>query len=175
MGREVRRVPPNWNHPSDDSGLIPMLDETIDDALGCWLDDLDRVRRGEWTELEMECYPTLADWLSDHQPPNKEQYRPWRDEEATWFQIWETVSEGTPVTPAFETREELVNYLVDGGDDWDRKENRGGVTREQAEAFVNAGWAPSFVLVSTSSGSQMMRGIEAAQIFKPDDGEETKR
>lgn len=29
-----------------------------------------------------------------------------------WWQIWETVSEGSPITPAFETPEELAHYYV---------------------------------------------------------------
>lgn len=65
-----------------------------------------------------------------------------------WWQVWETVSEGSPVTPAFATREELVDYLVGGGDAWDRKRSDGGWTRENAESFVSAAWAPSLISVS---------------------------
>jgi hypothetical protein len=35
-----------------------------------------------------------------------------QDKEATWFQAWETVTEGTPVTPPFATTDELVDYLA---------------------------------------------------------------
>lgn len=54
-------------------------------------------------------------------PPEREYYRSWKDEDATWFQVWETVSEGTPVTPPFATKEELIDYLVANGDFWDQK------------------------------------------------------
>lgn len=62
-----------------------------------------------------------------------------------WWQVWETVSEGSPVTPALATREELVAYLVEGGDAWDRKRGDGGWTRENAESFVERAWAPSLI------------------------------
>jgi hypothetical protein len=35
MGREIRRVPANWEHPKDerDGGYIPMYDDDFDAAL----------------------------------------------------------------------------------------------------------------------------------------------
>lgn len=162
MGREIRMVPPNWQHSKNDRGhLQPMHDRSFADEFTQWLADFDRVRAGSLTDLERECYAEpgmnpLAEWLRDEgTPPNPAYYRPWRDDEATWFQVWETVSEGTPVTPPFASRSELVDYLVAGGDDWDRKRGTGGYSREQAEAFVNAGWAPSMVI----SSGKMATGI----------------
>jgi hypothetical protein len=52
------------------------------------------------------------------------------------WQIWETVSEGSPVTRVFATREELIEHLVEGGDAQDRKGGRGGWSREYAERVV---------------------------------------
>lgn len=162
MGREIRMVPPNWQHPKNDRGHEqPMHDQNFADEFARWLADFDRIRVGNLTALERECYAEpgmnpLAEWLRDEgSPPDPAYYRPWSDEEATWFQVWETVSEGTPVTPPFATREELVDYLVKNGDFWDQKCGHGGYSREQAEAFVNAGWAPSMV----TRGGQMATGI----------------
>lgn len=65
------------------------------------------------------------------------------------WQVWETVSEGSPVTPVLPTAEALVDYLCTVGDDWTRKSIAKGdghrhlPTREQAAAFVKAGWVPS--------------------------------
>ena len=87
-------------------------------------------------------------------PPNPECHRPkWKDGEATWFQVYETVSEGTPVTPPFATKAELVEYLVANGDFWDQKRREEGGSgmpcepwnREAAEQFVNDAWAPSMI------------------------------
>lgn len=64
------------------------------------------------------------------------------------WQVWETVSEGSAITPVFATREALIDYLVEGGDGWDRKRGDGGWSRENAESFVNAAWAPSLIGVA---------------------------
>lgn len=62
------------------------------------------------------------------------------------WQVWETVSEGSPVTPVFATDEDLAHYLSTTGDDWSRDGKRALPTYDQALAFVRAGWAPSFAL-----------------------------
>lgn len=61
------------------------------------------------------------------------------------WQVWETVSEGSPITPVFATREALVDHLVEGGDGWDRKRGEAGWSRDNAESFVGDGWAPSLI------------------------------
>jgi hypothetical protein len=88
-------------------------------------------------------------------PPNPDSYRPKFQTEPTWYQVYETVSEGTPVTPPFATKEELVNYLVEHGDFWDQRRGHGGWSRENAERFVGAGWAPSLVTVVSRDGVQI--------------------
>ena len=73
-------------------------------------------------------------------------HRPYTTEEATWFQLWETVSEGTPVSPPFATKEELAEHLAKHGDDWDKSRGHGGWGIERARAFVDSGWAPSLMV-----------------------------
>lgn len=153
MGREVRRVPPNWKHPTIERyGRVdnqPMRDRPFDQEFQEWLLDFDRVRRGELTEVEQGYWPRgLPDWFKDYPSPDPAYYRPWKDEEATWFQLWETVSEGTPVSPPFATKEELAQHLAAHGDEWDEKRRRGGWGIERARAFVEAGWAPSMVVIN---------------------------
>jgi hypothetical protein len=63
-----------------------------------------------------------------------------------WWQVWETVSEGSPVTPAFATAEELIGYLVAKGDAWDQKRGSGGWERKNAESFVKAGFSFSLTI-----------------------------
>lgn len=63
-----------------------------------------------------------------------------------WWQVWETVSEGSPVTPAFATDAELIDYLVAEGDAWTQGRGDGGWTLENAVAFVSAGWAMSGIM-----------------------------
>lgn len=55
------------------------------------------------------------------------------------WQLWETVTEGSPKSPVFATAEELVTWMSDPdrGRDW--------LTPEAAAKFVQEGWAPTFV------------------------------
>ena len=90
-------------------------------------------------------------WDYEGSPPEPEFYRPkWKKEEMTWFQMYETVSEGTPVTPPFATKAELVDYLVENGDFWDKIRGHGGWQRANAEKFVESGWSPSGMLNTTT-------------------------
>jgi hypothetical protein len=79
---------------------------------------------------------------------------PWTAEDATHFQLYETVTEGTPLSPVFATTAELVEHLVTHGDGWDRP-----VSRAAAEAFVRTGWVPSMVFVP---GRGVVTGVEVA-------------
>ena len=84
----------------------------------------------------------------------------------TWYQMYETVSEGTPETPAFETKEELVDYLVEHGDfSYQRSpEIFGKPSREAAKAFVDQGYAPSMVMSRGPEGLEIRSGVEVAHI-----------
>lgn len=67
------------------------------------------------------------------------------------YQIWETVSEGSPVSPVFATPEELADWMVANDDSVTR-----GTTHEQWLRFINGpGWAPSFV----ASGGEFKSGV----------------
>ncbi len=82
------------------------------------------------------------------------------------WQVWETVSGGSPITPVFATPEELIEYLCTTGTTWDQESIARGwkdrlPTREEATAFVKgSGWVPSAVL----SGGTMYRDIESAPL-----------
>jgi hypothetical protein len=165
VGREIRRVPPNWQHPKDDRGqYLPMHDEHFADRFAKWLADFDRIRRGELEDWERECYASdnpLAEWLLDEGSPlDPSVYRPYRDEDdRSWWQVYETVSEGTPVTPAFATKAELVDYLVDHGDRWGEGRK---YPRARAEAFVEQGFASSMTMTVGSDGKPVFRrGIDS--------------
>lgn len=188
MGRELVRVPPNWSHPKRyvqdhhlgrmEERYQPMYHErTAQEAFDEWLQKYQAWLDGEHDIVLLnssaEVYPkdepyrSFCDWHGS--PPDPEYYRPaWKDEERTWWQVWETVSEGTPVTPPFETRAELVEYLVTHGDFWDQRRRRDGSeiacapwSRVSAEKFVYGdGWAPSLVV---SKNGAVMTGVEALE------------
>lgn len=85
MGREVRMVPPDWEHPKD--------------------------YRGNYVGL---CPHEWAD--KDDPDYNPSDYMPeWDPSEATYYCMYETCSEGTPISPPCETQEELARWLADNG------------------------------------------------------------
>lgn len=61
------------------------------------------------------------------------------------WQVWETVSEGSPISPVFPTREGLIEWLCSPAYTWGASSP---LTREQADAFVDSAWAPSFIGVA---------------------------
>ena len=138
MGREIRRVPANWEHPMQGASYRPMF-EGGEEAY--------RERYQEWME-EREEYGDNGD------PYEPEDFMP----DGDWWQLFETVSEGTPITPPFPTSEALVDYLVEHGDFW-----RHRWTREQAEAIVAHGYAPSFVMIKSDHDVRFMNSAQAAE------------
>jgi len=157
MGREIRMVPPNWEHPKKstlrfENGAYQyvdsdqsMYDTRYEDACKDWTDEYNKWTSGDFPDYADEDDRKMPYWDWAGMPPDKEYYRPWKDEEATWYQLWQTVSEGTPVSPPFATKEELANYLAVNGDYWDQKRGTGGWGIEAANRFVNVGRAPSFI------------------------------
>lgn len=57
------------------------------------------------------------------------------------WQLWETVSEGSPISPVFKTPEELAHWLVESPD-YKWKSNDRGTTFDQWMAFLKVGYAP---------------------------------
>lgn len=136
MGREVRRVPADWRHPKDEHTrrYTPLFDGATYER-----------RKNEW--LDMLAEKGLQETL-DYQgnPPNTDDYMPvWPEEQRTHLMMYEDTSEGTPISPAFKTPEELARWLADndasafGGDT---------ATYEQWLATVRDGYAVSAVMDS---------------------------
>jgi len=177
MGREIRRVPPNWKHPEEEEfnqrtgrpelNYKPIYDQDVESAWKEWQERFAAWNAGEHDRIIAEYgeadypkdqpYRAFCAW--EFMPPDPVYYRPkWDESQATWFQVYETVSEGTPVTPPFATKEELIEYLVSHGDFWDQQRRAEGVTdvccdpwsREAAEKFVNSGYAPSMMVTVTN-------------------------
>lgn len=77
-------------------------------------------------------------------PPQWQSYRPrWSDKERTHFQLYETVSEGTPLSPPMPDVESLSQWCSEKRDIWP---GVGNMTYEDWLAFCRSGgWAPSLV------------------------------
>lgn len=173
MGREIRKVTPDWEHPMQDCQHSPWkggCDESKRNNGKCYRPLYDN-------DYETACeqwYAGLADfkpgkyarWYHEEGgPPDEESYRSqkWSADEATHFQVYETVSEGTPVTPHFATKAELIDYLVANGDFWDQmRGGKGGWSRAAAERFVENEWAPSLVVETTAAGVSIKSARDGA-------------
>lgn len=116
MGREVRRVPANWQHPKDQRGrYIALFDGSGYAArLSEWEEEAAKWARGEFPEYASEESRKLTYEEWNGKRPDAADYMPrWTAEEATHFMMYEDTSEGTPISPAFATPEELARWLVD--------------------------------------------------------------
>lgn len=167
MGREIRRVIPNWEHPKTKNGdqYQPMFDRTFEEECKKWIEGFESWIDGTHPDFE-EYGDKYAYWEWEGNPPDRKYYLPHRtDEEATWYQLYETVSEGTPVSPPFETKKELIDYLVENGDFWcqGRPDER-PPTREQATRLVEGGWAPSMIMVHGGPNSGIYNAYEAQDL-----------
>jgi len=163
MGREVRRVPKYWEHPKCASGIfIALFDgsnftkdlQEWDEGAEKWAQGLRDDWDCGWIPLgDGEKDMAFAEWYGDR--PSAEDYMPeWPEEELTHLMMYETVTEGTPISPAFKTPEELARWLADNN-----SSAFGSMTAnyEQWLAMCRAGWAPSAVCDSTGIHS----GVEA--------------
>lgn len=163
MGREIRRVPPNWQHPKttkhdyqrgvDVESYHPLYDRDFAEAMQDWYAEW---RKWESGERDPNAPPGMRYDQWSGGPPDPEYYQHGiKEEDCTWFQAYETVSEGTPVSPPFATAEELAQYLAERGDFWDqlrvregRQDGPPGWGINAARTFVGVGWAPSMVITN---------------------------
>lgn len=137
MGREIRRVPSNWIHPKRNGNFIPLFDEDYQTALANWEEEKAQFDSdGNVAERERIFreygVQTFEEW--DGGPPHPNSYRPKFHREASHYQIYETVSEGTPMSPVFVSLDDMKMWLLSKG-----------YSEHAASIFVEDGWAPSMV------------------------------
>ena len=115
MGREVRKVPANWQHPKRASGrYIALYDSCYESRAKEWDEESAKWGNGEFPSYASEESQSLtyAEWSGER--PKAEDYMPeWPDSECTHYMMYETTSEGTPISPSFPTPEELARWLSD--------------------------------------------------------------
>lgn len=143
MGREIRKVPANWNHPKYTEHDAPHPSR-IGNYRGL-LENYQRALDDFAKSIQEKGLSEAIEWHCGG--PLKDDYVDFEGQTADWFQVYETVSKGTPVTPPFATEDELVDYLATYGDFWDQSRGDGPWRRENAERFVKGhGFAPSLII-----------------------------
>jgi hypothetical protein len=98
----------------------------------------------------VHCDGTAAIWDN---PADYEAWDKWEKTEpptGPGFQLWETVTEGSPQSPVFATEQEFFDWLVDQG-----------YTPLAAKNFIGTGWVPSAIMTENGVKS----GIHAAEEF----------
>jgi len=142
MGREVRKVKEGWEHPKRENGRYEPL-------MSGYAEDYTRF-------MEILNKDGLQAALDEMSAPDINNYMPeWTDEEKTMLMMYEDTSEGTPISPAFKTPEELARWLADNN-----ASAFGDMTAtyEQWLSMCNRGWAMSAVYDTTNG---MQSGVAA--------------
>ena len=151
MGREVRRVSKNWEHPKNDGNLKPLLGYSFTEELKDWNEGNEQWKKGfreSWDDknpwkpkTKDQEEMTYEEWAGEK--PKAEYFMPeWKEEEKTHIQMYEDTSEGTPISPVFSNAEDLAHWLADN-----RASSFAGstATYQQWLATIKRGFAPSMV------------------------------
>jgi hypothetical protein len=119
MGREVRRVPPDWQHPTDESSgrhkpLYYGAGGRFERQASDWLKAANEWDAG--THPGRARHPELL-FYQDYYggPPEAEDYMlvGVSDEACTHYQLYENTSEGTPCGPPFLTLDEVAEHAAE--------------------------------------------------------------
>lgn len=164
MSRECRRVHPDWEPERNQYGHYVGLFDGVnltedtrrwDEENAKWEQGFRRhfLNDDQWVPIEPEySHYTYEGWNGER--PDPANYMPvWTPEEATHWRMFETVSEGSPVSPPFATPEELAQWCADHP-----QEVYSGGTYEQWLAICHGAFAPSGVSIN---GGPIMTGVEA--------------
>jgi len=175
MGREVRRVPADWQHPKkqqfDHRGqwverYEPLMDGDWAERAKEWDEAREKWERGEFPDYASEESRKLPFDQWEGRRPYSGDYMPhWPEAERTHLMMYEDTTEGTPISPAFETPEELARWLVDNNASAFGSSTG---TYEGWLSIARGGWAPSMVV----DAAGVHTGVDFASLkaAQPDQG-----
>jgi hypothetical protein len=136
-------VPASWVHPEGDRGPKPLFEGPYSKSAAQFLAMANEKGLQEAVDYFGQA-PVQEDYMPDFEPGT-----------ATHLMMYETCSEGTPISPAFATPEELAHWLADNNASAFGRE---GATYEQWLATCKSGFAPSAVFIP---GQGLMSGVAA--------------
>jgi hypothetical protein len=169
MGREVRMIPAGWEHPKERNQYHGMFYKPLLPDFAArhaeWVED-----KAKWAEGFVRDYANGGWKPKDNKysfeeligaEPNPAHYMPdFEPGTATMFVMYEDTSEGTPISPAFATPEELARWLADNG------ASSFGSNTASYEAWLSTikrGSAPSAIF----SSAGLQSGVEALHDTTP--------
>jgi hypothetical protein len=147
MGREVKRVPLDFDWPM---GVI------WPGFMGGYCSNMDYISKRKEKDSCYYCnlYRKISgedyDLEAQHNCPNYERQVP----EGDGWQMWETTSEGSAISPVFETPEKLAQWLADN------KASAFGsdtATYDEWLSMIKAGWSPGAVY---TPGKGLVSGVK---------------
>ena len=112
MTHEVRRVPPHWHHPTDRDGEHIPLRNGPDYREEC----------AEWDQGLKNWDPATSKFSQTYEEfqgprPDASHYMPvWSKSQATHYQMYETITEGTPISPVMDSPAQLARWLAANSD-----------------------------------------------------------
>ena len=179
MGIELVRVPKGWKHPTEgdysrrSSSIAyqppagnkwrPLyMGRSWDEAMRDWW----RKRISRRVLRAVFYWPSVLGFIDppyyvaykyDDEAPTSYDYRPrWKAGWRTHYQLYETVSEGTPISPVCATIADLIDWCVAHPNVWVGTEN---MTREGWQRFFARGGRAPTAMVTPTHGFES--GIEA--------------
>lgn len=118
MAHVIRRVPKGWQHPKDEKGeYIPLFEGLLFlTHVANWVEQSEKWKYGlckidSYYEPIPEDYQGMSfvEWAGEK--PNAEDYTPsWTFEEAQSYVMYEDITEGTPISPVFDTLEGFKSW-----------------------------------------------------------------
>ncbi len=97
----------------------------------------------------LHCDGTATMWLSAEKKVAYDDWGPTEPPVGDAYQIWETVTEGSPISPPMSSPESLANWMANNSKGLDRLPYEAWLT------FINGpGWAPSFMSVVDEDGNR---------------------
>jgi hypothetical protein len=153
MGREVRKVPAEWQHPKhwvtgmrgpEERYTTLYAGESYQARVDEWDDECAKWKNGTHPDLNYPSAKSMVyeEWAGNR--PHRGDYMPnWPESERTHYMMYEDTSEGTPISPAFATPEELARWLADTNASAFGSE---GASYESWLRVARGGWAPSMVI-----------------------------
>lgn len=150
----------------ESNGYIPSPQEVNDwsiggfghDSINSWMVIKAECARLGINDTCKKCQGEGTLWPSE---AAKKQYEDWARSEppaGAGFQLWETVSEGSPISPVFEHAEDLAAWLATSADFKWRNLHRGTTSEQWVKFILGPSWAPSMI-VSPETG--VMDGVRA--------------
>lgn len=160
MSRSIRRVPGDWKHPTMPNGKFqPMFDIFYSDAVDDWNYNNELWSKGEHPDqIQFESVKEYTSYDQYHSYPDPSFYIQGNKDtfKRTHYQVYETVSEGTPKSPVFETEGQVKEWLLSIGN-----------SSDAADYLIQIGSTGSFTGTMNKDGLKLTPPI----ITEPIEGE----